>query len=277
MKKLLLTLVILTFILPETVTAVPKQLVPQSQPQIKTANQPHGPAVKKPVAKKRHKKRRYVAAPKESLKVESIPLVSRIPVEAVDALAKSDLEETIRVLRPEPPSSRLLHIMSSAQNIAKYEKGGKAPRIDRLQFYQNLGISYHNLFLFLQRHQIINETFYKSALKFYKKAERSPAISVKYDIALLKAAIIASHGNTEKARELFNKVDVSIIEDDYNSMEYLATYYAAMGDIDNAVEVLDKAHALNPERMSIWVAIGDDFQTIENDSRYKSLITGWKK
>lgn len=275
MKRLLLILAILVFIFPEAATATTKQA--SSQQKVDAANQSQKPAVKKTVAKKRHKKRKYVAPPKDSLKVESIPLVSRIPDEAIQALAKNDLEETIRVLRPESPSSKLLYLLSAAQDIVKHEKEKKAPRLDRHQFYQNLGIAYHNLFLFLKRHRITNETFYKEAVKFYKKSGRSLAISEKYEADILKAAIMASSGETAKAQALFARVDTSIIADDYTGMEYLATYYAAIGDIDNTVESLKEAHKLSPERISLWIVIGDDFQTIEDEPKFKSLTASWKK
>lgn len=275
MKQLLLTLAILAFVFPGAVTANAEQTAPQKQ--VSTANQSQKSAVKKTVAKKRHKKRKYVASPKENLKVESIPLVSRIPDEAIQALAKNDLEETIRVLRPESPSSRLLYILSAAQDIVKYKAEKKAPRLDRHQFYQNLGISYHNLFLFLKGHQITNEVFYKEALKFYTKAGRSLAISEKHESYILKAAIMASYGEIAKAQKLFAKADTHMFSDDYNRMEYLATYYAAIGDVESSVEALREAYALNPEGISIWVVIGDDFNTIANEPKFKSLIASWKK
>ncbi|MBI2092502.1 MAG: hypothetical protein HYT75_05890, partial [Deltaproteobacteria bacterium] len=119
--------------------------------------------------KKRVRRLKYVSPSKEELTAENIPLALPTPDEAIKALSASDLDEAIRVLRPEPPSSRSLYLLREIQRIVLYNKNKKAPKLDRHQFYQNIGVAYHNLFLFLKKHEITNENFYKMAIKFYKK------------------------------------------------------------------------------------------------------------
>lgn len=228
-----------------------------------------------PIRKKRRAKRRlkYVAPAQSELKVAAIPLTLKIPEEFTTALANNDLDGAVRILRIEPPSSRSLYLIREAQKIISYKKDKKVPKIDRHKFYKNLGISHHNLFLFLKRQGITNEKLYKSALKFYGRASNSSrAISEKTGTKLLAAAIKAANDDLGGAEKIFAKLDITLLTDSYEGLEYIAAYYAAAGVVDKALNYLTLAYEIHPDQTSIWLAIGDDFFKIENDPEFKRLV-----
>lgn len=226
--------------------------------------------------KKRHKRLKYVAPSQEELKTEVFPLSLPISEEVTNALAKNNIDEAIRVIRTEPPSSRSLNILRQMQLIIAFNKNKKIPKIEKHKFCQNLGIAYHNLFLFLKRSNITNKEFYKNALKYYNKALDTLSHSEQSEVNLLIASLKASNGEIESAKKIFAKVDDSLIKDDSTTLEYLAAYYAAVGIEEKSVEALKKAYELNPEEIKTWVAIGDDFMNIEDTPKFKALVKSWK-
>lgn len=267
--KTLFAIIITLFISSESLPTT--KAVPPQKPTIANKIKP---AV--PIRKKRHPKRRlkYVAPPQGELKVEAIPLTLKIPEEFTTALANNDLEGAVRILRIEPPSSRSLYLIREAQKIISYnKKDRKVPKIDKHKFYQNLGIAHHNLFLFLKRQGMTNEKLYKSALKFYTKASHSSrSIPEKTECKLLSAAIKASKGLFPAAEKTFAKLDINLLSDSYEGLEYIAAYYAATGIVDKTIDYLSLAYEIHPEQVSIWLAIGDDFFKIENDPKFQKFI-----
>ena len=121
-----------------------------------------------------------------------------------------------------------------------------------------------------------SDVFFKSALKFYKKA-RHGSISERHETDLLIAALNAAYGKRMEASKMFSQIDTTLITDNYRGMGYLALYHAAQGNTHETVVVLKDAHRLNPEQIKTWVAIGDDFHLIESNPEFKTLLQEWKK
>lgn len=205
--------------------------------------------------------RRYVSPPQDDLKIELVPLILPISDDVIIALSKNKVDKAARTLRMEPPSAKSLYLLREAQKITRFKK-------DKTVSYQNVGIAYHNLFLFLKRNNIINKTFYKAGIKYYKK-------SLNNETGLLIAALTASNGKIEKAKKIFSKIAVSTLGESPQITEYKAAYFAAIGDVENAIENIRKAHKENPDQTAIWTAISDDFLTIENDPEFKKLLSTW--
>lgn len=237
-----------------------KKLSSTSQKKIHKVKKPAKPA----------KRMKYVSPPQDELQIGTIPMVLPISVEAVNALANNNLDEAIRTLRTESPSSKSLYLIKEAQIIVNYKKNKKSPLLDKETFYQNIGIAYHNLFMFLKRNNVINKDFYKNGLKFYG---RSP----KPEQDILSASLMASYGELEKAEKLFSKIDPKSFDGDAKRLEYLATYYAAIGDAESSINKLKEAYALDNIQIPIWVEISDDFAGIENNPEFKKMTLDWKE
>jgi hypothetical protein len=67
-----------------------------------------------------------------------------------------------------------------------------------------------------------------------------------------------------------------MLRGDYESMEYLATYYAAVDDVQNALMALEAAYDLSPHRMLAWIKVSDDFHNIETDPGFIAMIKSWQ-
>lgn len=256
-----------------TGTAKPPTATPKFSAR---AQLPKAPAKAKKKAKKRYHKRKYVAPPIDELSSESLPVELPVPIEVVEAIAKGDIDGATRTLRTESPSSRSLYLLAEMKRILDYEKDKKPPKFERHEFYQNLGIAYHNLFLFLKRNGMANKEFYKEAIKFYKKAGKSRAYSEKYEAQLLTAALKAANGEVDEANKLFVGIDTSIIMDNYRGYSYLATFYAAVGNEKETIEALKQAYAMNPDKIKLWVAICDDFASMRHEPAFVKMVSDWK-
>ncbi len=221
------------------------------------------------------KRLKYVSPPTD-ITIESIPLTLPIPDEAIAALAKGKVDVAIRELRSNPPSARSIRMLKDAQKVEKFKKHKEEPKFEQHQFYQNLGIAYHNLFLFVKRNNQTYKDYYKKALKYYEKAEKaSTSDADKSEVQILIASLRAANDETEAAQKIFSEADPSLIMDRYRGIEYVAGYYAAMGDAKSAMEKLIVAYALDPNETVIWVAISDDFYKIENDPDFKEMAGQW--
>lgn len=225
----------------------------------------------KPRKKYKRKFKKYVAPSKEDLQIESIPLSLRISDEVAVAVARNDIDDAIRLIRTEPPSSRALTFLKSMESIEDFKKDKKAPKVERNLFYRNLGISYHNLFLFLQRKKMENPDLYKNAIKYYKRSLKTLSPSEKTDGWILIAEIKAQNGKTDEAKKIFEKLDLETVNDSAHSLENVAAFYAAIGEKEMAIDTLKRAIALDPEGITIWLSIGDDFLSIENEPEFKEL------
>ncbi|MFH1829556.1 MAG: hypothetical protein ABH871_02100 [Pseudomonadota bacterium] len=221
--------------------------------------------------------------------VVSIPLLSygktdttalrpdAVPQNIVELLKAGKLKEAILTMREETANPKINYLMRCANEIVFFEMQKKPSQSMAHEIYQNVAIAYHNLFLFLKSRDIVQEEFFKQAEHFYNKAKKSGTYLHKADCDVLSAALIASGGDVKKAKKKFSKIDDLMLRGDYNSMEYLATYYAAVGDVDNALKTLEAAYSLSPQSMLAWINVGDDFHSIETDSRFIAMIDSWKK
>lgn len=197
-----------------------------------------------------------------------------IPVEVIDSLKISDLDGAIRNIRMEATSPRSKYLLREMQRIETFEQGGKKSSKDHRYLF-NVGVAYHNLYLFLKGYEIENEDFFKKALKYYKMAYRTKSPSRKNNINLTMAALYASAGDTKRAKKLFGKIDKDCFQDQFRKFEGLALYYSAVGDVENAIPNLESAYSLNPEHTKFWLGISDDFNQICDDQRFQSLLKKW--
>ncbi|MBN1282977.1 MAG: hypothetical protein JXA24_04305, partial [Proteobacteria bacterium] len=195
-----------------------------------------------------------------------------VPQRAIDAIASHDLAAAVLALRDEPQSPRINYIIRAATSIALDEIGESPSRSEAHKHYQNLAVAYHNLFLFLKSHGTMDRGYFDKALKSYKKAKRAGTVLHKAECDLLSAALHASMGEREKALKMFGKIDDILLRSDFESMEYLAAYHAAMGDAAGACEALAAAFRINPAGTVAWIEVGDDFHDIEDDPQYRSLV-----
>ena len=156
-----------------------------------------------PVKTKTHKKESAIQKKEEPPAQKEEPAV-QISQNVIDALAKDDLNEAVIALRDQPASPKSLYLLREATRIVMYETSKKHPkRSDAHQFYQNLGIAYHNLYLFLKANGQDQPLFVKQALKFYKKSKGSATPMHKREVDAVTAALLASNGEHEKADAIF--------------------------------------------------------------------------
>jgi len=248
----------------------------QSSPTQAVGKQPVKSVAKKKLPKK-YKVRKYVSPPINELRVDDIPLALPIPPEVTEALAAGDIEGAIRILRIEPPSLRALNLLREAQRIETFKKHKKISKIDAHKSYQNLGVAYHNLYLYLKRNGRDNPDFVKSALKYYKKAGKSLSISEQTESKVLEAALLAASGKNPEAEKIFSKLDINLLDDKDSRLAYVAGYYAAIGNNAAAIEKLRAAYDLGGEHIGLWVRISDDFYMLENDESFHAMLDDWAK
>lgn len=199
-----------------------------------------------------------------------------IPVEVIDSLKESDIDGAIRNMRLEAVSPRSEYLLRQMQRIDKYEKDGTRGSGQNHRHFFNIGVAYHNLYLFLKGYNIDNETFFKNALKYYKSASRTKSPSKKNNVLLTMAALYAAHGDEKKAEKLFKKVDQTLYENQFHKYESFALFYSARGDADNAIINLKSAYDISPEHTTFWLGISDDFVQIYNNEQFKALLEKWK-
>lgn len=200
----------------------------------------------------------------------------RVSDAVIEALGNGDLDGAIIALREEKPSPKTLYLTREVSRITSFDANPKPEKKDAHKIYQNVAIAYHNLYLFLKTEDIEQDDFFKEALKYYDRARTSSKPSHRSDGLLLKAAIIASNGGIKKAEKIFSKVNTSKFKDDFESMEYMAAYYAATGDVDKALSALEDAYRLNPESTLTWLVVGDDFYAIKDDPLFQKFLIQWK-
>jgi tetratricopeptide (TPR) repeat protein len=200
-----------------------------------------------------------------------------IPGQAIDALAQGNLDDALMAMRRGPANRKLLYLIREVTRIVHFHRRDKRPRRSEAHnIYQNVAIAYHNLYLFLKRRGIDQEEYGKLARRYYHKARRAGTIMHKAECEVLEAALEASAGNKKKAAKEFSRIDPEMLRWDFESMEYLAAYHAAMEDVPAAVSALKEAYRLNPKRTKAWLAVGDDFSQIQSDPLFTSLIQSWK-
>lgn len=204
------------------------------------------------------------------------PKSHAIPQIVIDSLAAGDINAAAIAMHDEPANPKLLYLMREVGRIAIFRMNGRPSRSEAHSVYQNVANAYHNLYLFLKSKGIDQGEFLEEAHEFYKKARRTGTLFHKAECDVLEAALYASEGDVAKAEKKFGKIDPDMMRGDFESMEYLAAYYAATGNVDYAINYLKAAHSVNPERAVAWLAVGDDFMNIEDNPRFEGLMKSWR-
>lgn len=193
-----------------------------------------------------------------------------IPVAVVDNLKKNDVKGAIRSLRLEADSPRASYLLRTMERVNDSSKLARTPEVF------NVGVSNHNIYLFLKHNDFDSEYFFKNALKYYKLSQKTKSPGKKNEIKLYMAALYASKGDQVNADKLFNSVDSSDFPDDLRKYEAMALYYSAKQDIPNAIANLEEAYKIDPGFIKFWLGISDDFYAIHEDEAFQNLMTKWK-
>lgn len=200
----------------------------------------------------------------------------KVPQKVVDLLAEGELKKAIFEMRELPECSKTSYLMRSANRIVLFGMEKRPSRSNAHIVYQNVAIAYHNLYLFLKASGIVHQDYFENADRYYRKARRAGTHLHKADCDILRAALIASGGDMEKARKRFEKIDEMMLRGDFESMGYIAVYYAAVGNHDEALRFLETAFTLDPKRTLKWLEVSDDFHDLDDDPRFIAMKDSWK-
>lgn len=222
---------------------------------------------------KTSKKVPFILSPKtpEILTPEA-PHQHHFSPEFTESLARGDLHQAYNHLQLEEASDKVGYMINqvlTAQGKGTSHGASISP-FDR-------ATAWHNLYLFLARQGRPAPKFVKEAVKYYQKAGRKSQYADKANVLL--AALYATEGEPAKTEKYFNKVDLSALthsDEDYNGLEYLATYYAATKQTSKALTALDLAYKLNPGPLLLWLHVGDDFWAIEEDPSFQEQVAAWR-
>ena len=199
-----------------------------------------------------------------------------ISQEVVEALSHGDLNQAAVQLRHHPTSAKSMYLLREVTRILISDSSSDKPsRKKAHQYYKKIAISYHNLFLFLKAKGDNQNNFFRKAINFYKKSNKGGNAKQKQEIAILMAALYAAKGDTKKAERLFDKNNNDKFGLDYELQVTLATYYAAVGDVEKTIEALRSAYRESPETIMSWLAVGDDFYLLRNDPQFIRLLDEW--
>lgn len=194
----------------------------------------------------------------------------------IENLARDNVSGAILAMRDDRDSPKLRYLNRQASRIVAYQLDKEVAGAEAHQFYQNLGISYHNLYLFLKAKGIEQKKYFSEANRFYKKGRKAGTHLHQADCDMLRAALYAAAGKQGQAKKMYGKIKEADMRGDFDSMEYLAAYHAAAGNIEGALAALDAAHRQNPAATLTWLAVGDDFDSIADQPQFKSLMIAWK-
>lgn len=207
---------------------------------------------------------------------EGTPESTGIPQRIVKLLAEGSLKKAIFEMRDASPCSKISYLMQNTNRIVLHEIEKKPSRSNEHVVYQNVAIAYHNLYLFLKTRGITQEDYLEKADSYYGKARRKGTHLHKAECDILRATLMAAGGNIEKARKKFEKIDEMMLRGDFESMEYLAAYYAAVRDLDGALTALKAAHEMDPKKTVAWLEVSDDFENLKDDPRYIAMKDSWR-
>lgn len=205
------------------------------------------------------------------------PVPVKISVDVVNALEKQDLSHAGTLLMKHPASNKTTYLLRQVTRILLHEGNDSKPSSGSAhQYYKNLAISYHNLFLFLKSRDVNQSEYFKKALKFYRKSNGAFSPKEKQEIQILIAALYAAKGDLKKANKLFQKYNEEKYGPDLHLSLSIASYYAAIGNVEETISHLKKAHRESPETVMNWMAVGDDFYLIRDDPQFKKLMQDWQ-
>ncbi len=190
----------------------------------------------------------------------------------IATLEQKDINGALILLNDTTHTTKVRYLIKEVAKVAAFERNDYKRMLDKHRTYQNIAIGYHNLFVFLKRHHIHQKYFYSQAKKLYALAKKYGGQFHKEECTLLYATLLAVSGNTGKAARHFKRIQKHLIRGDFESTEYLASYYAAMNDPENTIQTLKHAYDLNPSLLNTWLGITDDFYLIENNNEFKQFI-----
>jgi tetratricopeptide (TPR) repeat protein len=188
------------------------------------------------------------------------------------ALSNDDLDAAASALLELKPNPKTLFLMRETTRLIKFINSKKPSGVDAKKKYLNTAIGFHNLYLYLKKQNIESAYLFKNAVKNYGRACGVGTKIHRDGCNLLRAALFAASGNERKAEKLFKRIDEKLLAGKFEALEYLAAYYAAMGNVDRVVEAVQKAYAVNPDRMVTWLMISDDFYRVQNDPSFRLFV-----
>lgn len=203
--------------------------------------------------------------------------IGTVPQDVIDSLASGNIVEATLLLREAKQDKKVLYLMKESSRLAAFKIEGKPKGDNAYGVYKNVAIAYHNLYLFLKTNGIAQDKFHREAVKYYGKARKLGSKLDAEDCTVLEAALIAASGNEKKALKKFGKVEAAILSGNFESSEHLAVYYAAVGDIEGAIEALGDAYNADPNRTLGWIMVGDDFYNIMDNPIFASFLESMKQ
>lgn len=138
------------------------------------------------------------------------------------------------------------------------------------------GIAQHNQYLSLRTQDIEGKTQLKNARKHYMQAMRGGSELNRAKCQVLLATLFALDGDEKKAEKQLKAVSPQLLGADAEIVSYVAGYWAARQDVEQALLALQYAHSLAPKQVAAWVKDGDDFFLIRSDERFQLLINDWQ-
>lgn len=192
---------------------------------------------------------------------------------AVEALSNADLESAANLLQEKSNSKKASYLLREITKILIFENQKKPPaHFGAFERYQNIGIAYHNLLLYLRARDIDQPELAGKALSFYKRAKKFAPKMQRHEVDLLTAALLVMDDKKEMAEKIVRRTNISWMDDDFQIQCNFATYYAAIGDVEKTVGSLQKAHEIKPKTVEGWLETADDFYLIKNDPEFKKGV-----
>lgn len=207
--------------------------------------------------------------------IASFPLP--ISQDILDALTRGDINSALLALRDQPSSPKLLYLTREVMHLSEFLQNPHPKKTEAHHVYQNAGIAYHNLYLFLKARGIDQRHFFKQARRLYHKARGAGTPLHRAECDVLVASLLGASGKIQEAQKAYSRVDTQALRADFASAEYLASYHAAVGNVEGTLDALRYAYSLRAEEIRAWVEISDDFWKVQDDPRFVTLITTWKE
>lgn len=207
----------------------------------------------------------------------NMPLTGDIPMAVVALLAGGETDLAARRLYLEPATAQNLFLIREMQRIGEIKQGIRGFNKKDHQEWLNLGIAYHNLYLMTQSYQRPNKKFLGQAMKAYHFASRRAEGLHRDEAELLRAALEMATGKVKPAQRRFEKkVHAALMNETFRGATYLATYYAAAGDVEKTVAALERAHTFDSNHfLPHWVAISFDFSGMRGEPQFQTLVQRW--
>lgn len=250
-------------------------------PKVSPAPKPTAVRRATPPARRPQARRRRYAPPKRPPALLSrptnMPLTGDIPMAVVALLAGGETDLAARRLYLEPATAQNLFLIREMQRIGEIKQGIRSFNKKDHQEWLNLGIAYHNLYLMTKSYQRPNKKFLGQAMKAYNFASRRAEGLHRDEAELLRAALEMATGKVKPAQRRFEKkVHAELMNETFRGATYLATYYAAAGDVEKTLAALERAHTFDSNHfLPHWVAISFDFSGMRGEPAFQTLVQRW--